>query len=223
MARLTYAVARRGSCTQNVLRSLAGSLVHPFMHRRSLMSSLSAIYRLIDTMSPVGETSLLPAVVDELLCGCLLLCFAFTDIRSPVCPTVSATDATCSKGGAARALVPPSLARASCFIKPSVFKNTVIVESKTQISALFSITNFCKSICKTRFCSAIYQLDVTDLHVASDHVIADIQMTYTTKFVGIVGQDLSSRRVRVHTMWFWWLNVEKLQFVFNCFDIFKSC
>ena len=112
VARLTYAVARRGSCTQNVLRSLAGFLVHPLMHRRSLMSSLSAIYRLIDTMSPVGETSLLPAVVDELLCGCLLLCFAFTDIRSPVCPTVSATDATCSKGGAARALVPPSLARA---------------------------------------------------------------------------------------------------------------
>jgi hypothetical protein len=62
-------------------------------------------------MPPVGEVRLAANVVDELLGATLCLTFAYTNIRADVHPTIIATDATTSKGGACQADVPVKLAR----------------------------------------------------------------------------------------------------------------
>ena len=111
IARLAFSLALYGSATKAVLRSMVGSLVHPFMHRRCLMSILSSTFHFIENMSPTQECALPADVVDELLMSFLWLPFAYTNIRAETCTTVSATDATNVRGGACRALIPGQLAR----------------------------------------------------------------------------------------------------------------
>ena len=111
VARLVYSVARRGSCSKVILQSLVGSLVHPFMHRRCLMSTLQEVYKFIGDMPLRGECRLPAVVIDELLAGTLNIVFAFTDLRAEVSSTIAATDATNIRGGRCVATVPPQLAR----------------------------------------------------------------------------------------------------------------
>jgi len=112
IARLTHAVVRRGSSTKPILQSLLGSIVHPFLHARHLMCCLSSVYKFLVSMPEDAETRLPAAVLDELMIASLWLACAHTNIRAPVSSTISATDATCIRGGRCRATVPGKLARA---------------------------------------------------------------------------------------------------------------
>ena len=111
ISRLAYAVARYGYSTRTVLESLVGTIVHPFMHARHLMSTLLHTYPFIMNMGP-EEVRLPAAVVDELLACSILLCGAYTDIRAQVSTSISATDATPIRGGACRAVIPQKLSNA---------------------------------------------------------------------------------------------------------------
>ena len=113
LARLAYAVCKRGFASKPILLSLVGSLVHPIMHCRTMMSIFSEVYIFIATMPSCTECRLPPGVVDELLIGSIMLASCYTNIRAPVSSTLSATDATNERGGACRCTVPHKLAHAA--------------------------------------------------------------------------------------------------------------
>ena len=112
ICRLAYSVVRFGRTSRAVLMSLVGSLVHPFMHCRHLMSSLSLTYDFMQSMPHHEEQRIPAAVCDELLACSLLLACSYADLRAQVSTTISATDATPQRGGACRAVLPQKLCNA---------------------------------------------------------------------------------------------------------------
>ena len=94
-----------GAVPKPVLESLLGLVVHPFMHRRCLMSAFHRVYK---HMSMFGDFDIVTLTCDikmELVLAALLLPCAYTNIRAPVDTVVSTTDATPMRGGATAVVV----------------------------------------------------------------------------------------------------------------------
>ena len=112
LSRLVFAVVRRGFVSKVILQSLIGSLVHPLMHARNLMCALNGPFRFLASMTPNEEVRMPAAVIDELIATMLWLSRAYTDLRTQVSNTLSATDATTVRGGRCDCVIPEKLARA---------------------------------------------------------------------------------------------------------------
>lgn len=105
------------------------------------------------------------------------------------------------------------------FIESTIGENTVVVEPMTQISALFSITDFGAEIRKASFCAAVNKFDVANLDVTLDHVVSNVQVSYSPQFIGITSQGLSSSRICVHFVRLGRLDVEELEAEFDVFHV----
>jgi len=108
---LTTALLELGSATKKSLQKLIGLYIHPFMHRRECMAVFHHIYVFLENM-PDGKLCRLPHHIrDELLIACLILPLANSNIRWPVSPVVSATDASSFGGGRASTITTKGLTR----------------------------------------------------------------------------------------------------------------
>ena len=105
------------------------------------------------------------------------------------------------------------------FVESTIGEYTVVVEPMTQISALFSITDFGAEIRKASFCVAVNKFDVADLDVTLDHVISNVQVSHSPQFIGITGQGFSSSRICVHFVRPGRLDVEELEAEFDVFHV----
>ena len=112
IARLVFAAIRRGYVSKTILQSLVGSLVHPFMHARCLMSTLNRTYRCLASMTPCADVRISAAVQDELTAAMLLLAYSYTELRAEVPNILSAADATTIRGGRCDCVIPDELAAA---------------------------------------------------------------------------------------------------------------
>ena len=88
-----------------ILLSVLGLLVHPFMHNRVLMACLHRIYKYLAGFHDFDIVFLPNDIKSELVLAALLLPQAYTNIRAPLDPWVSATDATPARGGSTIATV----------------------------------------------------------------------------------------------------------------------
>ena len=112
--------------------------------------------------------------------------------------------------------------KAWMFVKTTIFKNTIIVESEAEVAALGRITNLCKSICKHRFSDTVYKMNFADLNVAFDHVMSNAKMSNTSEFVGIAREDFCSSGIRVHCVGFDGLEMEKFETHLDILDVLDA-
>jgi hypothetical protein len=92
----------------------------------------------------------------------------------------------------------------------------------TQITALFSITDFGAEICKASFCAAVNKFDVANLDVTLDHMISNVRVSCSPQFIGITGQGFASSRICVHFVWFRRLDVKELEAEFDVFHVLEA-
>ncbi len=97
-------------CTRELLECMLGSLVHPLMHRRCLMSTLGRSYRYCRSLDPRRAVRLSPDIVDEFRAAIVSLAIAATDVRAPVSPVVYCSDATPKTAASVQARVSRPLA-----------------------------------------------------------------------------------------------------------------
>ncbi len=112
IARLGFAVVKRGYASKSVLQSLVGSLIHPLMHAKPFMCCFASVYKIIDSLTHEEGARIPAAVCDEILAGVLLLASSYSDLRSQVSCEISATDATPSRAGSCVSSVPQKVANA---------------------------------------------------------------------------------------------------------------
>ncbi len=108
---LTGALVLEGKGSKKALQKLVGLYVHPFMHRRELMSLFHHTYLYIEKL-PEGSVVKLPTYVcDELVTAMIMLPLAEANVRSPISVQIAATDASSKMGGRASTLTTRSLAK----------------------------------------------------------------------------------------------------------------
>ena len=111
LSELLVRVTRLGAVSKKMLQGVTGLLVHPFMHRRSMMCLLQETFLWIEKLGD-SESRPLPIAVREELCSCaLVLPLCHSNIRWPVSCRLGASDASLTHGGRAAALVPPAVAQ----------------------------------------------------------------------------------------------------------------
>ena len=108
---LIRAIILEGWASRKAMQKLMGLCIHPFMHRRELMSLFHHAYIFIEKLPDTGVRKLPAYVKDELLCALLVLPLAEANVRSPVSTQISATDASSKMGGRASTLTSKSLAK----------------------------------------------------------------------------------------------------------------
>lgn len=108
---LTCEIVRLGRCSKKGLQKLVGLFVHPFMHRKECMAIFHHIYLFIDRIPETGEVRLPGYVQDELLSAALLLPMAAASARWPVSVQISASDASCVRGGRAATITTRAFAK----------------------------------------------------------------------------------------------------------------
>ena len=99
---LTWELLRRNFCTQRELQVIVGGLVYISMFRRALLSSLNAVWRLIEDLShepPVVRRVLPREVQCELARFVALIPLAQMDFRLVMKNQVTASDASSTGGG----------------------------------------------------------------------------------------------------------------------------
>eukprot|EP00435_Cladocopium_sp_Y103_P020901 s2412_g5.t1 len=99
---LAWELVHRNAATQRELQVVAGGLVYITMFRRSLLCSLNATWRHIETMKgepPVVRRALPREVSLELMRFLALIPLAQMDFRLPMRPQVTASDASTTGGG----------------------------------------------------------------------------------------------------------------------------
>ena len=89
-----------GPTTRDIFYRVLGLFIHPFMHRRNLMSIFHRSYKWLHSMEEHLFFRIPPDIVDELLGASLMLPHSFTCTRWPVSHRLSCTDATPQSGGA---------------------------------------------------------------------------------------------------------------------------
>ena len=97
---------------KDLLRRVQALFIHPFIHRRELMSSPHRIFLFCEDLVPGVFTPWAPDIRDEVVACALLLPLAVVNMRWPVSSTMSMTDATPTTAGAVRAEVSLELAEA---------------------------------------------------------------------------------------------------------------
>ena len=111
LSELLVRVTRLRAVSKKMLQGVTGLLVHPFMHRRSMMCLLQETFLWIEKLGD-SESKPLPIAVREELCSCaLMLPLCHSNIRWPVSCRLGASDASLTHGGRAAALVPPAVAQ----------------------------------------------------------------------------------------------------------------
>lgn len=108
---LTHALVLEGKASKKALQKLLGLYVHPFMHRRELMSLFHHSYLYIENLPEKGLSRMPAYVGDELITAMMMLPLAECNIRAPVSVQVSATDASSQMGGRASTITSPALAK----------------------------------------------------------------------------------------------------------------
>jgi len=94
-----------------ILRRIVALFMHPFLLRRVLMSCFHRTFKWIETNKHAGWVRWPHDIRSELMCAACLLPFSYADMRMPISPVLSCTDATPTHGGGAYALVTPEIAR----------------------------------------------------------------------------------------------------------------
>eukprot|EP00438_Fugacium_kawagutii_P016231 Skav211918 [mRNA] locus=scaffold1200:96943:99030:- [translate_table: standard] len=111
LSELLVRVTQLRAVSKKLLQSVTGLLVHPFMHRRCLMSLLQDTFVWIEKLDDTSARPLPVAVKEELLSCALVLPLCHSNVRWPISSRVGASDASLSNGGRAAALVPPVVAQ----------------------------------------------------------------------------------------------------------------
>lgn len=103
-------VVRLGWCTKRILQKLMGYCCFIFQYRRELFALQHHIYKFIHKMPDRGWKRLPPFICDELRSMAYHFPFSFWNMRKRLSPSLLATDAMPTSGGAARALISESVA-----------------------------------------------------------------------------------------------------------------
>ena len=96
--------------TRTTMQALLGSVVHPYLHRRCCMATLSEAFSWSSSMSPTASMRMPANVIDEVIISALWLPLAHTNVRHPVSRCISATDSSGKRGGSCIANVPQPVA-----------------------------------------------------------------------------------------------------------------
>lgn len=105
---LIYSIQRRVS--NNHMQKLLGSFIHPFCHRRELMSLFAKSFLWVSNLKDFGSHLVPSYVREELLMASLHLLVAVSDVRAPISTTISCSDATPNSAGTVEAMVSNELA-----------------------------------------------------------------------------------------------------------------
>ena len=110
VAQIALKLARASVVSKKAMQKMLGLFVHPFQHRRLLMSVWDTAYVWTAQLSDTGLHPLPLRVSDEIVCAALLLPLASANIRWPVNCCVSTTDATPVAAGATATVVDEGVA-----------------------------------------------------------------------------------------------------------------
>ena len=111
LASLLVRVCKLPVVTRKLLQGITGLLVHPFMHRRSMMCLLQETFIWIERIKDGDRKALPTSVKEELLSCALLLPLCHTNVRWNVSCRIGASDASTTHGGRAAAIVTPPIAQ----------------------------------------------------------------------------------------------------------------
>jgi hypothetical protein len=114
------------------------------------------------------------------------------------------------------------LFEAGRFVEATVRKYAVIIKTKTQITTLACIAYLGKFISELCLCHAVHQFKVSNLYVALDEMVFDVQMPYASQFIGVTGEELPTSEVSVHAVRFRSLDVEETESKFDGLDAFDA-
>ena len=113
---LTLEQIRLRASTPRLFTCLVSCWVQVFLYRRPLLSIFTEVFRIRSTVeaarsAPGGEAvfGLIPVVLNELLCACLLAPFASTNLCAKPVAWVYGTDASMSRAGIVRWNARPDL------------------------------------------------------------------------------------------------------------------
>ncbi len=96
---------------ERLFRRCLALFAHPLMHRRDLVAVFGEAQVLLGSFQPGIKARILVRVVDEMAIATVLLPFAETSLRWPVCDRISMTDTTPGRAGAVHARVSQPLVR----------------------------------------------------------------------------------------------------------------
>ena len=97
--------------SKKLLQGVTGLLVHPFMHRRSMMCLLQDTFIWIENLED-GDRKPMPISVREELLSCgLMLPLCHSNVRWPISSRLGASDASLSMGGRAATIVTPGVSQ----------------------------------------------------------------------------------------------------------------
>lgn len=111
LSSLIVRVCKLPVVSRKLLQGITGLLVHPFMHRRSLMCLLQETYLHIENIRDGDRKGLPIKVREELLSCALLLPLCHSNVRWDVSCRIGASDASTTHGGRAATFVTPAIAR----------------------------------------------------------------------------------------------------------------
>ena len=111
LAHIAMDVARLGYCSVDLMQTLIGSFISLLLFRRRLLAILNALFQTVRGREPHDIVRLSGEARSELLLLALLLPVACTNLRAPVSPRVTATDASQWGEGAVEAHLPEQIAR----------------------------------------------------------------------------------------------------------------
>ena len=107
IAMLTLCALDTPQLSKKAMQQLLGQYIHPFMHRRELMSVFHKSFSFVGASESKEPLRIPELVKEELLQAVLILPFAFSCIRWPISSRVSATDATPKAAGGAYTYTSP--------------------------------------------------------------------------------------------------------------------
>ena len=110
LMRVLLTLVRVRICHRRLLQRILGHCASVFTMRRPLMSVFHRAYKYCDSLDERSWSRLPIDISGELWGAFLMIPFASLDMRLPTLPTLWATDATPSAGGAAACCVPVSVA-----------------------------------------------------------------------------------------------------------------
>ena len=97
--------------SKRMMQQLSGLLIHPFMHRRMLMSLLSETFTWTEGLSETDSRSMPASVREELIWSALCLPLAHMNIRWEISNRIACSDASLKMGGRCAATTTPEIAK----------------------------------------------------------------------------------------------------------------
>ena len=110
LSQLIASVCKLPRVSKKLLQAVTGLLVHPFMHRRSLMCILQDTFLWIERLKDGDSKPLPTSVREELLCSGLMLPLCHSNAKWEVSCRIGASDASLSHGGRAATIVSQPIA-----------------------------------------------------------------------------------------------------------------